>query len=97
MNTKQQLALAWTVAAILAVLLIVTSYLLMHPKKDLGTVLGDGTQDIAAQRDQIRADCNGTDQASKDRCAADLQDLNDLLQEFREELAKTAPQAPVAP
>jgi len=82
MNTKTQLTLAWTIAGILAILLIVALYFVYNPKQDLGSVLGKGQQNLAAQREKIRADCNGTDNDSKLRCVTDLQDLSDMIREF---------------
>ncbi len=96
MNTKKQLTIAWTIAGILAVLLLIALYFVLNPKKDLGTVLQEGQQDITAQRDKIRADCNSTDLDKKAACAADLQDLSDILREFSKDVAHATSTAPTA-
>ena len=82
MDTKKQLTLAWTVAGILAVLLVIAGYFAMNPKKDLGVVLQEGKEDISAQRDQIAIHCAGTDGQSKRLCQEDLDELANILKEF---------------
>ncbi len=98
MTTKHQLILAWTVAAILAVLLIIALYFVFNPQKDLGTVLEQGTGAVAAQRIKMKTDCQGTDAASKTRCAQDMQDLSTTLQELSNDIksASTATSTPAA-
>ena len=74
MNTKKQLAFAWTLVGVLAVLLLIAAYFLTIPAaKD---------QNVTAQRDLIREHCSQTDADSKAACAKDLQDLGDMLREF---------------
>lgn len=81
MNTKKQLSLAWTIVAILAVLLAVAAYFLANPAA--------GAQNLTQKRDMIREHCAGTDQLSRDACAQDLQDLGDLLRTFEKKPAAT--------
>jgi hypothetical protein len=79
MNTKKQLTLAWTIVAVLAVLLAIAGYFLANPS------LKDAN--ISAQKDVVRESCAKTDQASKDICAKELQDMSDMLREFSATLA----------
>ena len=94
MDTKKQLTLAWTVAGILAVLLIIAVYFAMNPKKDLATVLQEGKEDISVQRDQIAMHCSGTDDASKKACQEDLDELTDILKEFSKDIKKASSTMP---
>ena len=82
MNTKQQLALAWTLVAVLAVLLAIAGYFLSGA--------GMKNQNITEKRDAIREHCAATDAVSKEACAKDLQDLSDLLRDFGKDMAKNA-------
>lgn len=74
MNIKKQLALAWTLVGVLAVLLLIAGFFLTNP--------GAKSQNISAQRDSIREHCSQSDQESRTACAKDLQDLGDMLREF---------------
>ncbi len=74
MNTKKQLTLAWTLVAVLAVLLAIAGYFLANPSPKDGN--------ISAQKDVVRESCSRTDQESKDTCAKELQDMSDMLREF---------------
>ncbi len=87
MDHKKSAQTAWTVAAVLAVLLIIALGFWWNAKHDLAKVLESGKQDITAQRDKIRADCALTDAASKAQCGQDLQDLADILREFSTNVA----------
>lgn len=82
MTLKQQLALAWTLVGVLAVLLAIAGFFLS----------GNSTanKNITEKRDLIREHCVATDAQSKELCAQDLQDLTDLLKEFSAEMAKSA-------
>lgn len=82
MNTKQQLAFAWTLVAVLAVLLAIAGYFLSGA--------GMKNQNITEKRDLIREHCGATDAASKEQCARDLQDLSDLLRDFGKDMAAKA-------
>lgn len=82
MTLKQQLALAWTLVGVLAVLLAIAGFFL----SDAGTK----NKNITEKRDLIREHCSATDTQSKALCAQDLQDLTDLLKEFSAEMAKNA-------
>jgi predicted MarR family transcription regulator len=86
MNANAKLTLAWTVAGILAVGLIVALIALANREPDLGTVLEDGREEVTAQRDRIREACNGTDAASQRACNEELEDLADILREFSQEI-----------
>lgn len=77
MNTKKQLTLAWTLVVVLAVLLAISGYFLSSPNASKGN--------ISEKQDLIREHCAGTDPASKEACAKDLQDLGDMLREFSTE------------
>lgn len=88
MNTKKQLTLAWSVAAILGIALLVALYVISNQSRDLGLIIGNGSEDIAAQREKVAADCSGTDAESKIRCQEDLQELSDLLRKFGRELKR---------
>lgn len=82
MSLKKQLAFAWTLVAVLAVLLAISGYFLSGA--------GTKSQNITEKRDMIREHCAATDAASKDQCAQDLQDLSDLLREFGKDMAQKA-------
>lgn len=88
MNTKTQLTLAWSVAAILGIALLVALYVISNQSRDLGLIIGNGSEDIAAQREKVSADCSGTDPESKIRCQEDLEELSDLLRRFGRELKR---------
>ncbi|MBU1293103.1 hypothetical protein KJ819_03520 [Patescibacteria group bacterium] len=86
MNTKKQLTLAWSVAGILAVLLIIALFVIMNPKKDLGTVLQEGKEDITAQRARIAEVCSGPNAGSKSDCQDELEVLSQLLRDFSNDI-----------
>lgn len=73
MKTKTQLTLAWSLVVILAILLAIAGYFLSNPKTQ---------ENVSEKRDAIREHCSQTDQASRDACAQDLQDMSDILREF---------------
>ncbi len=93
MNTNES-NLAWWIAGILLVLLIIVGYLWLS-KPDLNTVLQNGHASIAAERDQIQADCQGPNM-NKDACNQDLSDLASILQEFRANVNAAATTTPTA-
>ncbi|MEJ0053877.1 MAG: hypothetical protein WDN10_04110 [bacterium] len=78
---RQDATTAWIVAGVLAVLLVVALYFWISTRNDLATVLESGKHNIAAQRDQIREDCDGTP-AKKEACSQDLADLAAILHDF---------------
>jgi len=94
METKKQLTIAWTVAGILAVLLLIALYFVMNPEKSLDTVLQEGKEDISAQRDRIEESCSGTDAASQEKCQDDLDELADILRDFSKDIEKASSTAP---
>lgn len=91
MDTKEART-AWIIAGILAVLLVIAVMLWMNAQKDLDAVLQEGKEDITVIRDRIATDCYATDAASKDRCMDHLDDLEEVLREFSDDVEE----APVA-
>lgn len=85
MDSKKKLTLAWTVAGILAVLLVISLFFLMNQEKDLGTVLQEGKEEVTAQRDRVAEACDGTD---PDACNRELEDLSNILKEFSKDITK---------
>lgn len=79
--------IAWIVAGVLFVLLIIVGYLWLAARNDLMSTLSSAHESISAERDQIAKDCQGTDQTSKDACSQDLQDLADTLRAFSANVA----------
>lgn len=96
MNSQKQLTLAWTVAAILAALLVISLVMQFSQPKDLGTVLQEGKEDVTAQRDRVAEACNGTDAASQADCKNELQELADILREFSRDITKATSSAETA-
>lgn len=97
MDTKKQLTLAWAVAGVLAIALIVALVALMNQDKDLGSVLQEGREDLTEQRDRIAAACESTDTESQERCQDELNRLSDLLREFSQNIERAAPAPAEAP
>lgn len=95
MTQKNKLTLAWTVAGILAVLLIIALYFVMNPQKDLQTVLQDGKEDITEQRDRIAEVCEGSE-ANQNDCQDELDDLADILRDFSRNIDKATTSATVS-
>lgn len=77
--------LAWWIAGILLVLLIIVGYLWLSSRNDLNAVLENGKNAIAAERDQISVDCQGA-KMNRDACNRDLTDLTAILKEFSQNL-----------
>ena len=80
MDTREN-NLAWWIAGILLVLLIIVGYLWLSSRQNLPTVLENGKTSIAAERDQIATDCQGPNM-NRDACNRDLSDLASILQQF---------------
>ncbi|KND50274.1 MAG: hypothetical protein AB202_03575 [Parcubacteria bacterium C7867-007] len=84
---KKNAGMAWTVAGVLAVVVIIllammaTSWQDKQPK-NLDDVLRNGKEDISELRERIRMDCAKTDEAGKKMCEKDKQELTELLKEF---------------
>jgi hypothetical protein len=93
MDSKKKLTLAWTVAGILAVLLVIALFFLANQPKDLTSVLEEGREDLTEQRDRIAESCNGTDAASKEECQDRLEELSDILREFSRDIDKATSSA----
>jgi len=88
MDTRES-NLAWIIAGILFVLLIVVGYLWYSNTHDLDNVLEDGQEDIGYYRDEIAKHCRGPE-ADEEQCAEDMEDLSDLLREFSEDIDAAA-------
>lgn len=97
MDTKQQLTLAWTLAGILAVGLIIALVALFNQPRDLGTVLEEGHDDLTQQRDRIADACESQDQASQERCQEALDELSDILRDFSRDIDRATSSAERAP
>lgn len=91
MNTKNQLALAWTLVAVLATALIISLLFLLTPKKELGTVLSEGQETLTEQRETIAEACRNEDTANAQACQEALNGLSDLLKEFSQDLQRHVP------
>lgn len=76
---------AWIIAGILLVLLIVVGYLWLSTPKDVQTVLDDGYDSIAAQREELRIACQ-TPEGTREDCEEELEELSELLAEFSAEI-----------
>lgn len=93
MNTKKQLAIAWSIAAVLAIALIAALVVIMDQKKDLGTVLESGRETLTEQRDRIAAVCENPDTANQNRCQEELNRMSDMLREFSQDIERATPSA----
>lgn len=85
MDSKKKLTLAWTVAGILAVLLVIALFFLMNPERSLDQVLQDGKEDVTTQRERVSEACDGTSQA---KCNRELEDLANILRDFSRDINK---------
>lgn len=90
MNTREQ-NLAWWVAGVLLVLLVIVGYLWLTSKQDLSTVLANGHDAIAAEKAQIQKDCVDSHSLA---CKQDLSDLEGILQEFSDNLKNATTTSP---
>lgn len=83
---------AWTVAGILAVIVIillgVIGYGWYERKNNLGYVLEDGQNAVMSQRQLIRETCSSELGAASAECQAAIQELANFLIEFRAELSQ---------
>ena len=84
--TRNDATIAWIVAGVLAILLILTLALWISARHNLATVLQNGQQAIVTERAQIQSDCSGPNM-NKNLCGQDLSDLAGLLKEFSAEVA----------
>jgi hypothetical protein len=82
MDTRET-NIAWWIAGVLLVLLIIVGYLWLTEKQDLGTVLSNGGNAIAAEKAQMQKDCVNPQSLA---CKQDLSDLESTLQEFKDNL-----------
>jgi len=79
MDTRES-NLAWWIAGILLILLIIVGYLWLSQKQSLPTVLQNGQTSISAERDQIAKDCNPDMKSAA--CQQDLSDMQSILAQF---------------
>ncbi len=88
----------WIVSGVLAVVIVVLLFMMWQQwdrkQKDLDTVLDNGQEQIMDQRARIAALCNGPQGMQAPACQDALDDLADVLREFRDDLddATTTPQ-----
>ena len=80
MDTRES-NIAWWIAGVLLILLIIVGYLWLTEKQSLPTVLDNGQSAIAAERTQITNDCQGPTMNTA-ACQQDLSDLSSILTEF---------------
>jgi F0F1-type ATP synthase membrane subunit b/b' len=73
--------IAWWIAGVLLVLLIIVGYFWISNRQSLQGVLSNGQQALAAERDQIQKDCSRSSPNTA-ACNRDLDDLRVLLEEF---------------
>ena len=80
MDSQQNTTVAWSVAGVLAVLLLIALYFLVAAQHTLPLVLTNGTDQITAERGQIAKDCGTA--GDKAACNQDLSDLATILKDF---------------
>ncbi|HEX2792273.1 MAG TPA: hypothetical protein VHO23_00960 [Candidatus Paceibacterota bacterium] len=97
MDTNKKMKMAWAAAGVLAVLLIVVTFLWIRAQNDLDRVLDNGREDIEAARDRIDAACEGPDASSNAECREALDDLADVLRDFSQNLEDATSSAPAVP
>jgi len=83
-----QQKLPWIIVAVLAGVLAIVSFLWI----DAVSRLDNGN--LSAQKDLIREACAKTDDASREQCQAELEDLEAMLTSFAKDLQK-GPEAKV--
>ena len=88
MDTRES-NLAWIIAGILFVLLIVVGYLWYSNTHDLDNVLMEGSEDIGYWREQIAEHCRGPE-ADAEQCEEDMEELSDLIREFSADIDAAA-------
>lgn len=82
----KKLRTAWIVAGVLGVLLVIAVMMWLGAKKDLDSVLREGSEDIAAQRDRIEEVCDEKDAMNDKDCQDALDDLQKILKKFSKDL-----------
>ena len=93
MTDKQQDAtIAWVVAGILAVLLVIAVIFWLNARNDLNNVLANGSDQITAQRMKIAQDCGTA--GDKNACSQDLADLASILKDFSANVQTATSTAP---
>lgn len=84
--------MAWTVAGVLAVIVIILLAFMIYDwnqrRNDLGYVIDEGTSNIAEQREVIRARCS--DDLTSAACQDALADLSDILEDFSRDFSRAA-------
>lgn len=94
MDTNKKLKTAWAIAGVLAIILIVVTFLWIRAQNDLDRVLDNGRTDIEAARDRIDAACEGPDASSNAACRDALDDLADILKDFSDNIEDATSTAP---
>ncbi len=77
---------AWTVAAVLGIIVIILLCIMASAwyknQNDLGTVLDENRGAVLDQREDIRKKCNAEGGEQSEACQAALQELSAILTEF---------------
>lgn len=87
----------WIVSGVLAVVIAILLFMMWQQwdrgQKDLATVLDEGQENIMDSRARIAALCNGPQGTAAPACQDALDDLADILRDFRDDLdnATTTP------
>jgi len=84
-----QQKLPWIVAAVLAGLLIIVTFLWL----DAVTRLDNGN--LSAQKDLIREACSKSDEESRVTCQEELADMETMLKTFAKDLKDNKPEATI--
>lgn len=88
----KDIRIAWTVAAILGVVVIILlgimAYGWYERQNNLGYVLEEGQAEIIGQRNSIREKCSGAEGAASEECQAAIQQLANSLAAFGSELSQ---------
>lgn len=72
--------LPWIVVAVLSAVLIIVSFLWVDAMNKLDS------GNLSAQRDLIREYCSKTDEDSRAKCQVELDDMNNMLKQFRKDI-----------
>jgi hypothetical protein len=92
MDKQQDATIAWIVAGVLAVLLVIAVYFWIAARNDLSNVLSSGSDQITAQRNKIAQDCGAA--GDKAACNADLSALAAILKDFSANVETATSTAP---
>jgi hypothetical protein len=76
----------WIVAGVLAVVIVILLAMMWQQwnkeQHNLGMVLENGQERVAAARNQIAEDCQGSEGTEAASCKADLDQLSQVLEQF---------------